>query len=123
MGKKYNMWAKKNQTTRDTESSSIQEEPSTSGKEGKDDPRVRAFVRAFAPSVSQENNGEEGLTILELRKFFNVYPSAQTGFDPLVKILNQLEQHGFSMEVSDYRNELVLPCRRIIKNLTPISNE
>lgn len=121
MAKKHNLWKKVvNQKQTIDMDNTLTDKPV---KETKDDPRVRAFVRAFAPCVSQEHEDAECLSIIELRKFFNAYVATQSGFDPLVKILNQLEEHGFTLEVDEFRNEMVLPCRRIIRNAIPISNE
>lgn len=121
MAKKYYSWKKPANEKQATDSdNTLTDKPV---KENKDDPRVRAFVRSFAPSVSQIDEDTECLSIIDLRKFFNAYIALQSGFDPLVKILNQLEEHGFTLEVDDYKNEMVLPCRRIIRNAIPISYE
>lgn len=89
------------------------------------DPRVRAFVKSFKPALDQQDEKSENLRITELRKFFNAYVASQSGFDPLVKILNQLEKEGFFLEVAQLSNDFVLPCVRIRTrmNMLPTHDE
>lgn len=84
------------------------------------DPRVRAFIKSFKPSLNQQSERSENMRITELRKFFNAYVASQSGFDPLVKILNQLEREGFFLEVDQLSNEFVLPCVRIRAHLNSL---
>lgn len=84
-----------------------------SGNKPTEDPRVRAFVRDYAPIVNQEDPEAVNFTQPELRQLFNAYMSAN-GFDPMIKILNQLEDHGFSLQARLYKNEFVLPVKRTI---------
>ena len=104
MSKKY-FWNKENNSNEPADSN-----PNTNTEY---DPRVRAFIKSFKPSLNQLDANAEKLRITELRKFFNAYVASQSGFDPLVKILNQLEREGFSLEVDELSNEFVLPCVRI----------
>lgn len=78
-----------------------------------DDPRVRAFVRDFTPAINQDDPDTKIFTQPELRKLFNAYQSA-AGFDPLVKILNQLDNHGFHLQMRAYKDELVIVVKRMI---------
>lgn len=75
-----------------------------------DKPLVRAFIRDYVPAMNQEDPGTTNLTLRELRTIFCAYQSP-TGFDPLDKILNQLENNGFTIQKRNFENEFVLPVR------------
>lgn len=76
-----------------------------------DDPLVRVFVRDYTPAMNQEDPDTINMTLNDLRHTFCAYPSP-TGFDPLKKILNQLDQNGFTLQTRNFKNEFVLPVRR-----------
>lgn len=84
-----------------------------------EDPRVRAFVRDYAPIVNQDDPEAVNFTQSELRRLFNAYMSAN-GFDPMIKILNQLEDHGFSLQARLYEDEFVLPAKRAMALSGPV---
>lgn len=72
---------------------------------------MRAFVRDYVPVMNQEDPDTINMTLNELRYTFCAFQSP-TGFDPLKKILNQLDKNGFSLQTRNYKNEFVLPVRR-----------
>lgn len=76
-----------------------------------DDPLVRAFVRDYTPAMNQEDPGTINMSLNDLRHTFNAFQSP-TGFDPLKKILNQLDQNGFQIQIRNHKDEFVLPVRR-----------
>lgn len=84
-----------------------------------EDPRVRAFVRDYAPIVNQDDPDAINFTQPELRQLFNAYISAN-GFDPMIKILNQLEGHGFMLQTRFYKNEFVMPVKRAMVLSGPV---
>lgn len=84
-----------------------------------EDPRVRAFVRDYAPIVNQEDPDAINFTQPELRQLFSAYISAN-GFDPMIKILNQLEGHGFTLQTRFYKNEFVMPVKRLMVLSGPV---
>lgn len=86
---------------------------SNQGKpDSKDDPRVRAFMRCYTYSMVQEGDGIVSFTINDLRKFFGAFISV-SGFDPLEKLLKQLEANGYPLECDKYENRLVLSVKRV----------
>ena len=76
-----------------------------------DDPLVRAFGRDYVPAMNQEDPETINMTLNDLRHTFNAFQSP-TGFDPLKKILNQLDQNGFQIQTRNFKDEFVLPVRR-----------
>lgn len=76
-----------------------------------DDPLVRAFVRDYVPAMNQEDPETINMTLNDLRHTFNAFQSP-TGFDPLKKILNQLDQNGFQIQTRNFKDEFVLPVRK-----------
>lgn len=76
-----------------------------------DDPLVRAFVRDYVPAMNQEDPETINMTLSDLRRTFNAFPSVN-GFDPLKRILNQLDQNGFPLQMRNFKDEFVLPVRR-----------
>lgn len=105
-------WNFKNRKEGSTESKEAEECP-----EIKNDPRVRSFVRNYEPCINQTDPEVILLTHSKLRYMFNAYPS-QTGYDPLIRILNQLENEGFQMDVALGKDEFVLPVKKkIILNM------
>ena len=72
-----------------------------------DDPLVRDYV----PAMNQEDPETINMTLNDLRHTFNAFQSP-TGFDPLKKILNQLDQNGFQIQTRNFKDEFVLPVRR-----------
>ncbi len=93
------------------------EDMNTGNEKSPDDPRVRAFVRSYAPIVNIEDPAATSFTQPQLRSLFNAYQTAN-GYDPMVKILNQLENHGFELQANPYKDELILPVKRIKYCLT-----
>lgn len=77
-----------------------------------DDPRVRAFVRCYSPVVNLNDPDAILMTQPQMRSFFNAYQTAN-GYDPMVKILNQLENNGFELQANPFKDELILPVKRI----------
>lgn len=77
-----------------------------------DDPRVRAFVRCYSPVVNVNDPDAILMTQPQMRSFFNAYQTAN-GYDPMVKILNQLENNGFELQAHPFKDELIVPVRRI----------
>lgn len=107
MGNRFNRQQRQGPFSRKSEP----DENADSGNRPTEDPRVRAFIRDYAPIVNQEDPEAVNFTQPELRQLFNAYMSAN-GFDPMIKILNQLEDHGFSLQARLYKNEFVLPVKR-----------
>lgn len=78
-----------------------------------DDPRVRAFVRDYTPVIDQDDPDAIIFNLSGLRQMFNAYPTAN-GFDPLKMILNQLDNNNFQLQANWYKEELILPVKKVM---------
>lgn len=86
-------------------------EDSAGKPDAKEDPRVRAFMRCYTYCMDQDSESTVTFTINDLRKFFGAFISV-IGFDPLEKLLKQLEANGYSLECDKYENRLILCVKR-----------
>lgn len=108
MGNKFNRQNRQESSRQQNTSEPMDEQ---SGK--MDDPRVRAFIRNYAPIVNQDDPDAIILNLPRLRQFFNAYPAAN-GFDPMKMILNQLEKNNFPLQADWHKDELILVVKRVM---------
>lgn len=108
MGNKFNRQNRQESSRQQNTSEPMDEQ---SGK--MDDPRVRAFIRNYAPIVNQDDPDAIILNLPRLRQFFNAYPTAN-GFDPMKMILNQLEKNDFPLQADWHKDELILVVKRVM---------
>ena len=89
--KNYPRWKQKKQKSAEEKeevSAELQEQQ-------KLDPRVNAIC----------------MTQQQLRNMFQAYPS-DSGYDPLIRILNQLDNSGYSLDILIGKDEFILPVKK-----------
>ena len=103
--KKYPRWKQKKQTETEEEVSvELQEQQ-------KLDPRVNVFLRHYEYSPDQTDPMTICMTQQQLRNMFQAYPS-DSGYDPLIRILNQLDNSGYSLDILIGKDEFILPVKK-----------
>ena len=75
------------------------------------DPRVNVFLRHYEYSPDQTDPMTICMTQQQLRNMFQAYPS-DSGYDPLIRILNQLDNSGYSLDILIGKDEFILPVKK-----------
>lgn len=91
-----------------------EEEPAPKTEQNQSAPRVRAFVRSYAPIVNHDDPDAILFNLQQLRQMFSAYMPQAATRDPLDWVLNQLDQEGFELTADWYKDELVLAVKRVM---------
>ncbi len=105
--KNYSRWKQKKQKSAEDKeevSAELQEQQ-------KLDPRVNVFLRHYEYSPDQTDPMTICMTQQQLRNMFQAYPS-DSGYDPLIRILNQLDNSGYSLDILIGKDEFILPVKK-----------
>lgn len=102
--KNFQGWTSKRKNT--PESEELQEQ--------RNDPRVQVFIENYRYCPDQNEEGVICMPQSQIRNMFQAY-TAPNGYDPIIRILNQLKENGFHLQVLLGKDEFILPVQKIYK--------